>query len=270
MNRLGIDLQIVSMSPSLTQYRTDPKTATACSQEVNDEWAALSKSWPGKISGFAALPLQDTDAAITELERAVASLGLPGACLPTHVNGENWDEDRLVPILGAAEALGALIFFHPMQVRVRDLVPRHHLRNLLGNPWETSVTIGSLIFGGVLDKHPDLRAIFAHGGGFAPYAVGRFDHGYHARTDTRGGSSLPSGYLKHLTYDCITHSAPALRYLLDTVGAENVVLGTDYPADMGAADPVKWITDAEGLSGDEKDSILSRNGERILAKLGTG
>lgn len=265
MDRLGIDTQILSMSPSLTQYRSDPGTAVSCTEEVNNEWAQLSSSWPGRILGFASLPLQDTDAAVNELERAMNKLGLVGACLPTHVNGQNWDEDHLQPVLDAAERLEALLFFHPIQVRVRDLTPRHHLRNLLGNPWETAVAIGSLVFGGVLDRFPDLQCLFAHGGGFAPYSAGRFDHGYNARPDARGSSSVPSDYLQHFLYDCITHSSRAMRYLIDTVGSQNVVLGTDYPADMGAADPVQAVRDFVGVSSEEKTAILSTNGERILS-----
>jgi aminocarboxymuconate-semialdehyde decarboxylase len=264
MDSKGIGMQVLSMSPSLTQYRAAPSVAAAGAREVNDDLADIAATWPDRFAGFAHLPLQDTDAAVAELERAVGR-GLVGACVCTHVNGRNWDDADLFPVLAAAERLGALVFFHPAQVRVRDLAPRHHLRNMVGNPWETTIAIGSLIFGGVLDRLPNLRTCFAHGGGYAPYAAGRFDHGYSVRDDAKA-AQRPSSYLHRLNYDCITHSPSALRYLVDTVGVDNVVLGTDFPADMSSTDPVRQIRENTLLTPAEQDAILSGNARRLLRR----
>lgn len=265
MDAKGIDNMVLSLSPSLAQYRTPPSVAAAGAREINDDFAAIASRWPDRFAGFAHLPLQDPDAAVAELERAV-SIGLVGACVHTHVNGLNWDDDSLFPVLAAAEELGALLFFHPAQVRVRDLAPKHHLRNMVGNPWETTITIGSLIFGGVLDRLPNLEAVFAHGGGYAPYAAGRFDHGYKVRDDAKDAQQSPSSYLSRLSYDCLTHGPLALRYLIDTVGVDNVVLGTDFPADMSASDPVAAIRANGTLSEREQDAILSGNAQRLLRR----
>jgi aminocarboxymuconate-semialdehyde decarboxylase len=254
------------MSPSLAQYRAAPGAAAEGAKAVNDDFAEIAARWPDRFKGFAHLPLQDPAASVTELERAVGN-GLVGACVHTHVNGLNWDDETLFPILEAAQSLGALIFFHPAQVRVRDLAPKHHLRNMVGNPWETTITIGSLIFGQVLDRLPDLKTIFAHGGGYAPYAAGRFDHGYTVRDDAKDASQRPSSYLNRLGYDCLTHSPQALRYLIDTVGIENVYLGTDFPADMSAGQPVQAILSNNTLSEIEKQAILTDNAERMLQSL---
>lgn len=264
MDAAGVDLQLLSMSPSFVQYRAEPAVAAAGAREVNDELAEIAAQHPQRFGGLAHLPLQDTDAAVTELERAVRDLGLAGAAVHTHVNGTNWDSSDLFPVLAAAEQLGAMVFFHPAQVRVRDAAPDYHLRNTVGNPWETTVAVGSLIFGGTLDRLPDLKACFAHGGGYAAFAAGRFDHAWGVREDAKGARGLPSDYLRRLSFDCVTHSPAALSYLVETVGAGSVVLGTDYPADMALGDPVGFVGGNPTLTDADKQAILHGNAERLL------
>jgi aminocarboxymuconate-semialdehyde decarboxylase len=261
----GVDLQIVSLIPPLFRYYIDAKDGIAAAREVNDELHRWVTTWPDIYLGLATLPLQDVDASVAELDRAMNELGLVGAAVGTHVDGENWDAPHLLPVLQAAEEMGALVFVHPAGSRVGGALPRYHMRNFIGNPFETTVAIGSLIFGGVLDKVPDLKIVFAHGGGFACADIGRFDHGYHVRPEaSEHPQHAPSDYLKRLFFDSLTHSEAALRFLIDTTGIGQVVLGTDYPADMGVARPKEWISSCTSLTDAEKAAILGENLARLV------
>jgi aminocarboxymuconate-semialdehyde decarboxylase len=265
MDRLKVDMQVLSLTPTLWRHEVEASHAVEMARDVNDETAATVQEHPDRFRGFAFLPLQDAAASVAELERSVRDLGLVGAAVTTNVAGEDWDSARLFPVLEAAEALGALIFVHPASVRGRDTLNRYHLRNLIGNPLETTITISSLIFGGVLDRLPDLKLVFAHGGGYAAFAAGRFDHGYEVREESKANIKRPpADYLRSLYFDCLTHSPLALRHLIDLVGVERVVLGSDYPADMGYRDPVGWLERAPLLGDDEKQQILGGNLERLL------
>ena len=267
MKASGVDVQVLSLTPALFRYDLDVADAVAFVQDVNDDLYDLSTRWPGSFRGLGSLPAQDTDASVAELERCVNKLGLDGVMVDTHVNGEDWDSPRLFPILQAAEALDAVVFFHPGMQRVAKLWPRYHLRNLIGNPLETTVAIASLIFGGVLDRLPNARMFFAHGGGFALANAGRFDHGHKVRLETRGAAQhFPSEYLRRLYYDPITLSETGLRTILDVAGPSQVVLGTDFPADMAQASPCDWIMSLTSLSDEEKQGILRNNVTHLLAR----
>jgi aminocarboxymuconate-semialdehyde decarboxylase len=267
MKASGVDVQVLSLTPALFRYDLDVDDAVAFVRDVNDDLHDLTKRWPENFRGFGSLPAQDTDASVAEIERCMTKLGLDGVMVDTHVNGEDWDSPRLFPILQAAEALGAVVFFHPGMQRVAKLWPRYHLRNLIGNPLETTVVIASLIFGGVLDRLPNAKMYFAHGGGFACANVGRFDHGHKVRLETKGGAQhFPSEYLRRLFFDPITMNEIALRTIIDVAGGSQVVLGTDFPADMAQDRPYDWIMSLSSLSEDEKQGILRNNVTNMLAR----
>ena len=267
LDEMGVDKQLVSLSPALWQFRSDVATARAGAREFNNDLADICRREPARFGGLAWLPLQDTDAAVTELARAVGELGLAGAAVATHVNGENWDNARLFPIMQAAAQLNAVVFIHPAQVRVRQIVPNFYLTNVIGNPWEVTAAAASLVFGGVLDRLPNLKVILAHGGGYTAMAMGRMDHAYGARPESGAHiSALPSEYLRRFYYDTVTHSAGALRFLVESVGAEQVVLGSDYPADMAFNDPVATIRTMEGLSDTTKELVLGQTMAALLAR----
>lgn len=253
-----IDRQIVSLLPPLFQYGRNGSERAAALRAVNDEIAEMIRRHPHRFGGLAALPLPDTDAAIEELERT-ARLGFQGVAIGTHVNGENWDTDRLLPVLEAAERLGTLVFVHPISPRCGDAATRHYLHNLIGNPYETAIAVASLILGGVLDRYPRLKLCLAHGGGYLPYGIGRIDHGSSVRGEISGLSRLPSEYLRWLSYDTLTHSESALRFLVEQVGADRIVLGTDYPADMGDDAAVERLRSYDWLSEDDLAGILGSN-----------
>jgi aminocarboxymuconate-semialdehyde decarboxylase len=260
LDDFGIDFQFLSMSPALWQFKADPGDGLAAAREFNNDIAEICRTYPKRFGGFAWLPLQDPKASADELGRAVTDLGMVGASVATHVNGENWDSDKLFPVLKAAHELNAIVFFHPAQVRVRDLIPKFHLRNMIGNPWEITAAAGSLVFGGVLDRLPGLKVVLAHGGGYSSFAMGRLDHGHSVRAEAKEFiRQTPSDYLKAFYYDTITHSEPALEFLIEQVGEDRIVLGTDYPADMGSADPVGWVEGIGSLSAETKKKILGDN-----------
>jgi aminocarboxymuconate-semialdehyde decarboxylase len=268
MDAWGVDKQILSLNPILFRYYLEPRHAVAAASAINRELAGIVADHPHRFGGLGALPMQDVEGAVRELERVMRTPGMVGAAVGTHVNGANWDEPHLFPLLEAAEDLGAVVFVHPAASRLQDALPRYHMRNYIANPTETTIAVGSLIFGGVLDRLPDLTLLFAHGGGYACWAAARFDHGYGVRSEAREHASLlPSEYLSRLWYDSLVHGHGNLRRLVEVVGIERVVMGTDFPADMGQPEPVAWIRSSE-LSESEQAAILGGNARALLERAG--
>jgi aminocarboxymuconate-semialdehyde decarboxylase len=267
MDAQGVDVQVVSIHTPFFGYHLDPAQGRALAREVNDEIAALARQWPARFAGLATLPVQDVKAAIEELERAVTVLGLKGAELDTIVNGDNWDEPRFLPLFKAAEALGAVLFFHPQPQHnfMMQRAGRYGLFNSLGVIVEDAIAVAVLILGGILDACPDLKACIAHGGGPACYAMGRLDRAWQGRPETRGGlPAAPSTYQRRLYYDSVVGNEAAMRFLLDQVGADRVVLGSDWPFVPWHPSPVTWVQGLKSLTPEEKEQILGRNLEGLL------
>jgi aminocarboxymuconate-semialdehyde decarboxylase len=267
MDAQGVDVQVISIHTPFFGYHLDPAQGRALARDVNDEIAAMARQWPRRFAGLATLPVQDVNAAIDELERSVTVLGLKGAELDTVVNGENWDEPKFLPLFKAAEAMGAVLFFHPQPQHnfMMQRTTRYGLFNSLGVIVEDAIVVAVLIFGGILDACPDLKVCIAHGGGPACFAMGRIDRGWQGRADARSHiQQPPSTYQRRLYYDCVTGSEAALRFLLDQVGADRVVLGSDWPFVPWDPSPVAWVQGLKALTQDEKDQILWRNLESLL------
>jgi len=264
MDARRVRIHMVSISPTLYWYSVAPEAARRFARVTNDDLAEMVAGAPDRFVGLGYLPLQDIDGAIAELERCVSVHGFPGVMIGSNVNGTDWDDASLFPVLAAAEALGAVLYFHPARGRADHFLGRYHFANLIGNPLETAVALGCLIFGGVFDRLPSLRTCFAHAGGYGVLGVGRLDHGHEVRPEAAGIARLPSDYVRACWFDTITHSERALRYILDVAGADKVVLGSDYPADMGEPRPVDFIEGCAGLTGDEKAAILSGNASRLF------
>jgi aminocarboxymuconate-semialdehyde decarboxylase len=251
----------------LVSYHLDPVQGRQLARDVNDEIAAMTRQWPQRFAGLATLPVQDVGAAIDELDRAVHVLGLKGAELDTAVNGENWDEPRFLPLFEAAESMGAVLFFHPQPHHnlIVQRTERYALDNSLGVIVEDTLIVAILIFGGVLDACPNLKVCIAHGGGLACFGMGRLDHGWQVRTEARQHiAKPPSTYQRRLHYDCVVGSEPALRFLIDGVGADRVVLGSDWPFVGWDPSPVGWIEGLQSLTREEKDKILWQNTTTLL------
>ena len=266
MDAQGVDVQVLSIHTPFFGHHLDPAQGRQLAREVNDEIAGLARQWPARLAGLATLPVQDVAAAIDELERAVTVLGLNGAELDTHVNGAQWDEPRFLPLFKAAEAMGAVLFFHPQPQHnfLMERTPRDGLINSLGVILDDAIVVAILISGGVLEACPDLRVCIAHGGGPASYAMGRLDRGWHGRPQGRRIPQPPSAYQRRLYYDCVTGSEAALRFLLDQVGAGRVVLGSDWPFVPWHPSPVTWVQGLESLTLEEKERVLWRNLETLL------
>jgi aminocarboxymuconate-semialdehyde decarboxylase len=267
MDAQGVDVQVVSIHTPFFGYHLDPAQGLALAREVNDEIAAMARRWPRRFAGLATLPVQDVKAAIGELERAVSVLGLKGAELDTVVNGENWDEPKFLPLFKAAEAIGAVLFFHPQPQHnfMMQRTTRYGLFNSLGVIVEDAIVVAILIFGGVLDACPGLKVCVAHGGGPACFAMGRLDRGWQGTpVERRSIQQPPSSYQRRLYYDSVVGSEKALRFLLDEAGADRVVLGSDWPFVPWHPSPVAWVQGLKTLTQDEKEKILWRNLESLL------
>ena len=259
MDEMGVDMQVLSLNPIFFRYYLDADNNAAACESINNEIARFIEKWPSRFGGYGSLPMQDPDRAIAELERVMKIPGMIGASVGTHVAEANWDEPHLFPVLEAAQDLGALVFVHPSDRRLEKHLPRYHLHNSIANPTETTIAIASMIFGGVIDRLPSLKTMFAHGGGYACWGAARFDHQYKVRSEAREHTTMyPSEYLEKLGYDSLVHGYDNLRRLVDVVGASQVMLGTDFPADMGQPEPVEWVHGSD-LTEKEAAAILGGN-----------
>ena len=266
MNSLGVDIQVVSTNVAFYQYDQDVATTTAIARACNNEVHQMTIDYPDHFAGLATLPMQDIPAAIAELERVMVQLGFKGAMINDQINGRTFDEPEFLPFWKAAEQMGAMLLIHQARpTLVTQRTTRYHLPNTIGNLVDRAVTFASFVFGGVMDACPNLRICLAHGGGYTCFGIGRMDRGWQVRSEARVHiTQPPSAYLKKFYYDCLTHSEAALRMVIDTAGADRVVLGTDWPADMRIDWPVAWVLGLQSLTQEEKELILWKNLERLL------
>ena len=266
MDAQGVDVQVVSIHTPFFGYHLDGAQGARLAREVNDEIAEMTRQHPRRFAGLATLPMQDVKAAIDELERAVTVLGLKGAELDTQVNAAQWDEPKFLPFFKAAEKMGAVLFYHPQPQNnfLMQRTSRDGLFNSLGVILDDAIVAAILIASGVLEACPDLRVCIAHGGGPLCYAMGRLDRGWQGRAESRRIPKPPSAYQKRLYYDTVTGSEEALRFLLDRVGADRVVLGSDWPFVPWHPSPVAWVQGLASLTPEEKEKILWKNLEALL------
>ncbi len=266
MASLGVDIHVVSPYVGFYNYHLDASLAIATSRATNDEIRDMTKTWPQHFAGLGTLPMQDVKASIAEMERCMTQLGLKGVEINDHVNGRTLEEPEYRPFWRAAEQMGAVVFFHQGgETLVSPRSKRYHLPNSIGNLVDRAVTFATLVHGGVMDECPDLKIVLGHGGGYTCYGIGRMDHAWMVRSEARVHlTQPPSAYLSRFYYDCIVYDEGALRYLIDSVGIDRVVFGTDWPYDMALDWPVAWVLGMKSLSQDEKDAILWKNLERLL------
>ena len=264
MDRRRLDAAAISLSPGLFFYWTEPELGEEIARAANDGMAAMVKSHDGRLFGLGTLPMQDGERAARELDRGVTELGLRGFELCTHVNGMDLDHPSLTPVFQAAAHAGVPIFLHPQNWGEMRRLREYHVWNLVGFPAETGLAAARLIVGGVFERCPALRVVLAHGGGYFPYQIGRLDHGYTVRAELRERlPRWPSSYLGGIYCDSLTHNASALRFLVDRVGDDHVVIGTDSPFDMGDESPVDTIR-ACRLGRAQEANVLGRNLARLL------
>ncbi len=264
MDSQGVDMQALSPASTYFFYWMAAEESLAYAQWLNDRLAEAVARYPQRLVALGSVPMQDSAKAVVELERAVTKLGLRGVEIASNINGRYFDDPAFNPFWQAAQALDALIFVHPNQVVGADRMKEFNLANLIGNPTDTSLAIAKLIFSGVLERYPRLKLLLAHAGGFLPYTWGRLDRGYRIQDSaTAKIPKAPGEYLKLLNFDTITHSTMALEYLVANFGADHVVLGSDYPYDMGDPEPVASLR-ATRIDGASLEQIASANACKLL------
>ncbi|GGK84843.1 amidohydrolase family protein [Streptomyces flaveus] len=250
MDAVGVDVQLVSPSPSHYHYWAEPQLAGLVCRLANEGTAAHCAKAPDRLHGLGLIPLQHPGLAIALLDHALDE-GLKGVELSSHAPGPGGtravelSDPRLAPFWARAEETGALVFLHPFGCTLDERLDQWYLSNTVGQPTENAVALSHLIFSGVLDRHPGLKLIAAHGGGYLPTHIGRSDHAWRARPDARGCAREPSGYLKQLYFDSLVHDPHVLRELVRAAGPDRVLLGSDYPFDMGTEDPLGALRAAD-------------------------
>lgn len=266
MDRDGIDMALISLTPSLLLYWTDPADTVRIHRFINDAGAELARRGGGRLHALATVPLNDPQAAAEELRRARRDLGVVGVEIGTSVGDVMLDDPSLEPFFAAAEELGTPLLVHPYTNMIAPPSPGltgYHLANVIGNPLETFVAAARLIVGGVFDRHPGLQVELVHAGGAFPYQVFRLDHAYDVRSETRRQAQRrPSEYLGNFLFDTVAFDARALAYLIELAGPERVLFGSDLPFDMADIS-------ALGLA-DRGDHALAEQvlGENALAAYG--
>lgn len=265
MNAAGIDVHILSATPQTYMYGQEPALGVATSALQNDQIAKLVKQQPDRFMGIATLPMQAPEQAAAELRRAVKTLGLRGTMIGSNVRGKNLDDPSFEPLWTAAEDLDAMIYIHPVTVAGADRLKSYYLANLIGNPLDTTIAAACLVFGGVFDRHPKLKVCLAHGGGFVPYQAARWAHGWQVRPEPKTNiTARPDDIIGKFTYDTILHSIDTLEFLIKRAGAPRVLLGSDYPYDMGMMDCARHVKSL-AISDADKASILSSRAETLFA-----
>jgi aminocarboxymuconate-semialdehyde decarboxylase len=265
MDAHGVDMQAVCATVHTFFYDQEPALGAACAALQNDEIAAVVARHADRFMGLATLPLQHPQKAADELRRAMRALGLRGAQIGSNVNGRNLDDPALEPVWAAAHELRAFILVHPHgEILPGDRLKPYYMRNFVGLPFETTMAGAALVFGGIIERYPGIAFCLCHGGGFVPYQAGRFVHAFKVRAEPKlrlQGS--PEASLARLHYDTIVHSLRALEFLIATAGADRVLLGSDYPFDMGNLDCVARV-EALAIAPGLRDTVLGARASELL------
>ena len=263
MKKARLDLRVLSLTNPMN-YWAPPGLGLELSQAYNDACGRATERYPDNIRGAITLPMQDPDLALKELERAAK---IPGMCcvyMAMHVNGVNIGEKRFWKIFEFAEANKLPICLHPVFPCGEERMGKQHMSNLIGNPHESAIGAFSLIFDGALDTFPDLQVLLPHAGGSFPWLVWRWDNGVRRRPELKYMKKLASEYLRRFHYDTISHSPQLLRYMIEMIGVDRIVIGTDYNMDAGYDLPVDIVEEIPGLTEKEKKLILAENAYKLL------
>jgi aminocarboxymuconate-semialdehyde decarboxylase len=264
---MGLDAQVISPAPGQCYYGVPAEIGVQSSRIVNDGIAAIAAARPDRIpAAIGTVPLQaGGHEAAEELERCMRTLGLKGVEVLAHVGDKELSDESLEPFWARAEALGAVVFIHPSGFTEPRRFGKYYFSNIIGNPLDTTMALHHLIFDGVLERYPDLKIIAAHGGGFLPAYSGRIDHGWGARSDAHGAlPKPPSFYLKKIYLDTIVFTPHQLEALTRLFGVGKLLLGTDYPYDMGEYDPIGHIASVESFSDADRAAIAGGNARTLF------
>lgn len=262
MDRQGCDVHVLSLTQPMV-YWADDDLSMRLSVAFNDAASAAHRAHPGRLLGFAVLPMQNPRLALEELERAAKLPGIRGVYMATAVRDRELSDRSFFPVYERMADLGLPLFLHPMMIN-NERLKQYYLINLCGNPFDTAIAASHLIFGGVMDAFPKLQVCLPHGGGVLPILRGRFDRGFHIRGECKTIPRAPSEYLKRFTYDTITYSEDLLEDLIRLVGADHIMMGSDYCFDIAYEEPVKIVTGMRSLNEADKAKILGGNARRLL------
>ncbi len=265
MDRDGIGMHMLSSPPFMFLYEHDPDAAAELIAVLNDSLVGWASARPDRYRVLASLPLQNVDRAVVEIERLAGERMVAGVAIGSSIGKVELDDEALTPLWEALTEADLPILIHPVDPPGSRL-GRYFMRNTVGNPVETTIAASCLIFGGVLERFPELRICLVHGGGFVPYQLGRFQRGYDHRPDARGRiSQPPRAFLRQLYFDTILHDEAALRFMAGQVGWEQIVVGSDYPFEMGDLQPRDTLGGLAGsVAAEDIERVESRNARRFL------
>lgn len=266
MDAQGVDVQLVSPSPSHFYYFAGEELALRLAMQTNEAVRDLVQQAPERLNGLGLVPLQHPQLMVEALEHAVVDCGLLGveigsfAATPGDPERSTVElsDPRLEPFWNRAVELDAIVFLHPFGCSLDERLDRFYLSNTVSQPAENAVALSHVIFSGVLDRHPDLKILAAHGGGYLPTTIGRSDHAWKVRPEAQRCAEPPSTYLQRIFFDSLVHSPRELRALVEVAGAGQVLLGSDYPFDMGSSDPVGAVSEA-GFTAADAAKVLAGN-----------
>ncbi|MFZ0498040.1 MAG: amidohydrolase family protein [Steroidobacteraceae bacterium] len=264
MDEMGVDIQVVSPTSVQHYYWADPQLARDIVRVTNEKIAEQCAQHPDRLVALGNIALQHPELSIEQLDYCTGELGMRGVEISTAVNGLELDDPAFARFWARAEEIGCLVFIHPFGTSLGERVNRFYLQNIVGQPIETSIALSHLIFGGVLDRHQRLKILAAHGGGYLPFYTGRSDHAYGTRPDAHTMKHAPSEYLRRIHFDSLVYSPESLANLIAQVGVGQVVVGTDYPFDMGSYDVHGLIEAVPALTDTERAAILGDNAVRLL------
>ena len=262
MDASGVDVQALSLSVPMA-YWGERKFNAKLAREWNSEASRVYQQHPSRFVVLATLPMLNANDAIDELERASQLPGVRGVYMGTNIDNRDLDDPLFSPVFARIEQLNLPVFLHPQQTVGGARLGDYYLSNLLGNPFDTAIAGSHLILGGVLDRYPNLEVTLPHAGGALPILIGRLDAGWTVRPETRRLAQRPSSYLRRFSYDTVSHSGPVLDYLMQNIGVDRLVLGSDYCFDMGYEQPVRFL-DRLDLSAEQRAMILGGNAGKLL------
>ena len=266
MAEMQIDTMAICPYPGLFLYDLPPEKGLHAAQIQNDAIAGMSHNYPERFVGLAVIPLQDINMALGELERAINDLGLYGIEIGTNVEGIHLGNPHFDPFWEAVADIDIFTFIHPntFPSHLPPALGKYHLANLIGVPMETAITAADMVFSGLFERYPKLKVLLSHGGGAMPWLKGRWQHGYEVRPETREHlQQSPIESLSRFYVDTIVHNPQALNYLIETFGPDHVLLGSDFPFDMGPRSPVQEVKNLD-ISDEEKEKILGGNASRLM------
>jgi aminocarboxymuconate-semialdehyde decarboxylase len=266
MDRVGIDVAGISVAPPIFFYGLSPDIGLESAKLANDGIAQMVAKRPDRLRGLAHLPMQDPDAAITELERVVKEHKFKGVEMGTSIENDPLAHPKFRKVLKAIEQSGCFIFTHPYHCLAQgEVLNDYYLSNFVGFPLDTTLMVAHLMFSGALDELTKLRILLAHGGGYVPYQIGRFAHGHRVRPEPKKKSQTsPRDLLRRFYFDALVHDPKAARHLINIAGADRVVIGTDHPFDMGPDDPIGSIDAIPGLTKSERDAVCEKTAKELL------